>query len=423
MSNSVSLRNLPAGSTAETIRSFLSEAKNEFASIDVSSKKGEVHIRYMKHLTIQLKEAEKREATELAQKSSPKKAINFSSENFLPFDSQVDVDASHLEHDDERQEDDVDDDSDSVYSSSSESSVEDNDEASLAEKKYEKRFQQFAKRIFEELRPATRVTYGKVKPFERFMKSQGKYLREQFNKNRAKKYDLRNEMSPSPKKRKNTTSPKSPSPSKAKKSSASTSPSPIKQRKPIFNKNGHKLAKFLCLNADILIGEGAIDEDEVVRLLKQRLGGNTEFEKKLKNGRDVVIKDAKSFIEEFSTQQVSPDFTPVISSADAKALLKSDVDVKNWFVDNVKENNPIELLKVRLDIKNKLDEIRSELRQKQNQLEERLSLVDFRLAIRKETNPRDDYVIKVLDELSDIEDDDDMSDDDDISLGSADNES
>jgi len=143
----------------------------------------------------------------------------------------------------------------------------------------------------------------------------------------------------------------------------------------------------------------------------------------LKNGRDVVIKDAKSFIEEFSTQQVSPDFTPVISSADAKALLKSDVDVKNWFVDNVKENNPIELLKVRLDIKNKLDEIRSELRQKQNQLEERLSLVDFRLAIRKETNPRDDYVIKVLDELSDIEDDDDMSDDDDISLGSADNES
>ena len=388
MSNSVSLRNLPAGSTAETIRSFLSEAKNEFASIDVSSKKGEVHIRYMKHLTIQLKEAEKREATELAQKSSPKKAINFSSENFLPFDSQVDVDASHLEHDDERQEDDVDDDSDSVYSSSSESSVEDNDEASLAEKKYEKRFQQFAKRIFEELRPATRVTYGKVKPFERFMKSQGKYLREQFNKNRAKKYDLRNEMSPSPKKRKNTTSPKSPSPSKAKKSSASTSPSPIKQRKPIFNKNGHKLAKFLCLNADILIGEGAIDEDEVVRLLK-----------------------------------VSPDFTPVISSADAKALLKSDVDVKNWFVDNVKENNPIELLKVRLDIKNKLDEIRSELRQKQNQLEERLSLVDFRLAIRKETNPRDDYVIKVLDELSDIEDDDDMSDDDDISLGSADNES
>ena len=425
MTNYSEFPRVSSDDTVEDVAEILQKFQQTFAKVDFTKPSSSIFTQHMSYLQDELAKAKRREA-EYAdvpkQKVSPKKSSPTKSAINSMLDSEIDDndDAEKHSGDEEMSVDkneSGDDDSVDDDSVDSDDDDDEDDEADVAEKKYERKYQKFAELVFKEHR---RRNKGRAGSFKSFLKQNDRMVRKRFNeKSRGRNYDLRQDPSPS-KKRKVSSPSKSLSPSKSKKSEISASPSPAKQRKPLYNKNGHKLAKFLCANTDDLIGEGVTDEDEVVRLLKQRLGNNADFTKKLKKGRDTLIEDARAFIEEFSSQQVSPDFHPVIPAIDAKTLLKSDPDIKNWFNDKVKENRPVSLLKLRRDINVSLDKIRTVFLEQQKTFEERLSLIDFRLANRKENNPRDEFVNKLLDELSLLEEDEDMSDDDDVSLGSQD---
>ena len=413
MTNHSEFPRVRSDDTVEVVAESLQKFQQTFATVDFTKPSSSIYTQHMSYLQDELAKAKRREA-EYAdvpkQKVSPKK----SSPTKSAINSMLDINSDIDDNDDaEKHSGDEESSVDKNQSGDDESVDSDDDddeedEADVSEKKYERKFEKFAKLEFREHRRRNKGRAGSLKSF---LKQNDRTLRKRFNeKSKRRNYDLREDPSPS-KKRKVSSPSKSVSPSKSKKSEISASPSSAKQRKPLYNKNGHKLAKFLCANTDDLIGEGVTDEDEVVRLLKQRLG---------KKGRDTLIEDARAFIEEFSSQQVSPDFHPVIPAIDAKTLLKSDPDIKNWFNDKVKENRPVSLLKLRRDINVSLDKIRTVFLEQQKTFEERLSLIDFRLANRKENNPRDEFVNKLLDELSLLEEDEDMSDDDDVSLGSQD---
>lgn len=421
MNNYSEFPRVSSNDTVEDVAEILQKFQQTFAKIDLTKPSSSIFFQHMSYLQDELAKAKRREAehAEISQqKVSPKKSSPTKSAINSMLDSEIDDNDDADKHSGDEESSVDENESDDVIDDDSDYDDDEDDEADVAEKKYERKYQKFAELIFKEHR---RRNKGKAGSFKSFMKQNDRMVRKRFNeKSRGRNYDLREDPSPS-KKRKVSSPSKSLSPSKSKNSEISASPSPAKQRKPLYNKNGHKLAKFLCANTDDLIGEGVTDEDDVVRLLKQRLGNNADFTNKLKKGRDTLIGDARAFIEEFSSQQVSPDFHSVISAVDAKALLKSDPDIKNWFNDKVKENRPVSLLKLRRDINVSLDKIRTVFLEQQKTFEERLSLVNFRLANRKENNPRDEFVKKMLDELAFLEEDEDMSiDDDDVSLGSQD---